>query len=193
MTTLTAVASAEPERIGGFITTFTGVHFYPVDPRPADFNLIDVVRGLSHENRANGQTTKPFSVAQHCVLIARTLRSLGYNIRTQLIGLTHDVSEAYIKDMPSPLKEWLPDYKRIEEKVQAAAYVWAGLGEVTDEEYSPVNWIDKAMFPVEAKCFMPRAKHPIDSMFENEVIEAWTPERARLEYTALFVELTSSL
>ncbi len=193
MTTLTAVGNVEPKRIGGFITTFTGVHFYPIDPRPEDFNLTDVVRGLSHENRANGHTTEPLPVAQHCVNVALTLRALGYNVRTQMIGLTHDVSEAYIKDMPSPLKEWLPDYKRVEEKVQAAAYEWAGLGVVTEEEYEPIHWVDKALFPVEAKYFMPNAVHPIEPIFKYEVMEPWTPEKAREEYTKLFLELQASL
>lgn len=192
MTTLVA-AGQDPQRIGGFITTFTGRHFYPIDPRPGDFHLADVVQGLSHENRANGQTILPMPVAQHCVNVARILRDLGFSIRIQFIGLTHDVSEAYIKDMPSPLKEWLPDYKRIEEKVQAAAYVWAGLGEVTEEEYEPVNWVDKALFPVEAKFFMPNAVHPIDPYFADYIIEPWTADEARKEYTKLFLELSKSL
>jgi hypothetical protein len=180
-------------RIGGYLTTYTGIHFYPIDPRAGEFNLIDVAQGLSHENRANGQTILPMCVAQHCVNVAMILRDMGHSIRTQLIGLTHDVSEAYIKDMPSPVKEWLPDYKAIEAKVQAAAYEWAGLGVVTDEEYAPVHKVDKDLFPVEARFFMPKAKHPIVPYLEDMVIEPISPQDARAEFIKLFHELTASL
>lgn len=180
-------------KIGGYITTYSGKHFYPIDPDTSMFCLEDVARGLSHENRANGQTTLPFSVAQHSVNVSQVLEDLGYDVRTQFIGLTHDISEAFIKDIPSPLKEWLPDYVAIEKKVQDTAYEWAGLGEVTDEEYEIVNWADKAMFPVEAKSFMPNAVHPIDPLLKDMVIMPWTPEKAREEFIKLFVELKRQL
>lgn len=180
-------------RIGNYMTTYTGKRFYPVDPRVEDFDLEDVLRGLSHENRGNGQTEVPYCVAQHCVLVSRILAFYGYSVRVQFIGLTHDVSEAYIKDIPSPLKEWLPDYAAIEQRVQDLAYEWAGLGVVTEEEYEPVHWVDKALFPVEAKYVMPKANHAIDPLLRDFAIKPLTPEQARYEFKKLFLELKAKL
>ncbi|MGG1263768.1 hypothetical protein [Brevibacillus laterosporus] len=177
------------QHTGSFMTTFTGVKFYPNDPRKEDFNLEDIAHALSHENRANGHTTVPFSVAQHCVMVSEILQQLGYNTRTQLIGLMHDGSEGYIKDLPSPLKELLPEYRTIEGKVQNLIYEWAGLGEVTEEDYAPVHWVDKAMYPIEARDFMPQTSIPVDPRLEDVVIIPWEPKKARVEFIKRFHEL----
>jgi hypothetical protein len=54
-----------------------------------------------------------YSVAEHCVHVAGLLPP-----ELKLIGLMHDGSEAYMGDIPRPLKEMLRDYKRIETRVQ---------------------------------------------------------------------------
>jgi len=179
--------------LGGYMTTFSGKHFYPLSPDKSMFHLEDMARGLSHENRACGQTTLPMTVAQHSVNVARILRKLGYSTRIQFIGLNHDDSEAYIKDIPSPLKEWLPDYKKVEEEVQRVAYEWAGLGIVTEEEYAPVHMVDKMVFPVEAKFFMPQARHEIDPRLADMVIEPWSPSKAREVFKREFLFLEGRL
>lgn len=180
-------------RLGNYITTYTGVKFYPIDPRVEEFVLEDIAHALSLVNRANGHTTVPMSVAQHSVNVATVLKQLGYDVRTQFIGLNHDNSEAYMADIPTPVKEWLPDYKILEERVQSLAYVWAGLGEVTDEDYCPVNMVDKAMFPVEAKYVLPHSNHPIDPLLEDMVIVPWTHDKAEKEFIKLWNELRSQL
>jgi uncharacterized protein len=180
-------------RKGNYITTFTGVKFYPMDPRLEDYVLEDIAHALSQVNRANGHTILPMSVAQHAVNVATILKQLGYSVRTQFIGLNHDDSEAYIADLPSPVKEWLPDYAKIEKTIQDMAYEWCGLGKVTDEEYEPVHIVDKALFPVEARFTLPHANHPVDPMLEDMIIIPWTPERAKAEFIKLWYELRDAL
>lgn len=176
-----------------YMFTYSGIKFYPLEPTLDMFDLEDIARGLSHENRGCGQTDFPLSVAQHSVNVAMVLKELGYGVRTQFIGLCHDISEAYIKDIPTPVKELLPLYRQIENRIQELAYEWAGLGEVTPQDYEPVHWVDRELFYFEAQFLMPNADYPFNPIFKDMIIIPWSPEKAREEYIKLFKELREKL
>jgi len=105
----------EEKRIGGWIQTYSGQAFWPLDPRPEEIHIQDIAHALSLISRYCGQCRIFYPVAQHCVLVAHTVpRPLA------LEGLMHDGSEAYISDIPTPVKTYLPDYKRTEAKIEEA-------------------------------------------------------------------------
>jgi hypothetical protein len=87
-----------------FIETRNGGRFFPLDPRVEDVDLMDITHALSQQCRFSGHTRAFYSVAQHSVLVSRLLRKWGYSLEVQLWGLVHDASEAYLIDLPSPLK-----------------------------------------------------------------------------------------
>jgi hypothetical protein len=88
--------------------TYTGVPFDFTNIRPEDINLEDIARSLSLQCRFNGHTLAFYSVAQHSVLVSRVvIPSPGDTIATQKWGLLHDAAEAYVCDLPRPVKEWL--------------------------------------------------------------------------------------
>lgn len=92
-------------------------------PRPAEFHLEHIARGLSSVRRWCGHTREPITVAQHSVLVARDVYQLlggdqapagtlyGPEVRW---GLLHDAAEAYLSDVPSPVKALCPDYAELE-------------------------------------------------------------------------------
>lgn len=84
---------------GAFTRTVTGGRFYPLDPRPEDFCIEDIAHGLATENRFGGHTYAPYSVAQHSVIVSEHVPK-----KYALEALMHDASEAYHRDMPSPIK-----------------------------------------------------------------------------------------
>jgi len=186
-------------RNGDYIRTRSGRHFYPIDPRVDDFYLEDVAHSLSQVNRSCGHTERPYSVGQHSVLISWILEDMGYDERTQFIGLTHDISEYVLNDIPSPLKAFLPDYAVIEKRVQDLAYMWAGLGEVTEEEYAAVHRIDKALFPLEANCLLNTEEEVPDEIkqFERWLVpnleSPWGPELTKEQFLKRFHELSAFL
>lgn len=102
--------------------TASGGYIDYLDPQPDQFTLDDICQGLARECRFNGQTRHYYSVAQHSVLV-----SLMVPKEFALEGLMHDGSEAFMRDISSPLKALLPDYARIEKGVQAAVYRHFGL------------------------------------------------------------------
>lgn len=105
-----------------WLLTHTGRHFDVADPQPDMIDLNDIVVGLSNECRYAGQCLFFYSVAQHSELVSRIVPA-DYALE----GLLHDAAEAYIKDIPRPLKELLPDYRQIEARVDAAIRARFGL------------------------------------------------------------------
>ena len=97
-------------RTGRYTHTFLGRRFYATNPRASDIDVRDIAHALSMTNRFNGHTPNgPYSVAQHSVYV-----SLECDPQDALYGLLHDASEAYICDLPSPVKAQIPQYQAIE-------------------------------------------------------------------------------
>ncbi len=85
-----------------FITTHTGVAFDLLAPAPDMVRLEDIAHALAHLCRFTGHCQTHYSVAQHCVLVAR-----GLPAELRAAGLLHDAAEAYIGDWSTPLKRAL--------------------------------------------------------------------------------------
>lgn len=102
-------------RRGDWMETFTGRKFWPLDPRQDDVDILDIAHALSMQCRYGGHSLRFYSVAEHSVLMAR-------NVAPQhaLWALMHDAAEAYLADVPRPLKRNLVGYKEAEAKVMAA-------------------------------------------------------------------------
>lgn len=124
------------------ILTYTKKMFDPLAPETELIEIRDIAHALSYLCRANGHFKSFYSVCQHCVNCANEAKARGYSHRVQLACLLHDASEAYLSDVTRPVKEELPQYKKIEEPLQDA--IWAKwLGQPLDEtEYAQVFEID---------------------------------------------------
>lgn len=97
------------------IQTFTGRHIEPLNPSWEDIDIVDIAHGLSNICRYGGQCSSHYSVAQHSVYVS-------YNVKPKnmLNALLHDASEAYLGDVPSPIKrtDEYGFYRKVEAKLQ---------------------------------------------------------------------------
>ena len=109
-----------------------GRYFWPLEPdHPGnDFDIEFIAHVLAGERRWAGVTMdingdpSDYSVAQHCVHLAdivnlnrATLLSdvdWSGEVAPTLYGLLHDASEAYLRDVPRPIKAKLGDYYAVE-------------------------------------------------------------------------------
>jgi 5'-deoxynucleotidase YfbR-like HD superfamily hydrolase len=73
------------------------------NPRPEDIRIEDVAGGLSKVCRFGAQAREYYSVAQHALLVRRLVVEAGHP-ELALAALHHDSHEAYLCDVPSPLK-----------------------------------------------------------------------------------------
>ena len=94
------------------IRTFTGKWFNPFEPNIDDICIEDIAHSLSNQCRFGGHTKDFYSVAHHSVLCCAAASESN-----QLAALLHDASEAYLIDIPRPIKLKLIEYKPIEDKL----------------------------------------------------------------------------
>ena len=92
-----------------------------VDPfalRAEDVVLDDIVNNLAHEVRFGGNVGV-WTVAEHTLVVAELVRKFGKGTDEEhKSALLHDAGEAYLKDMPKPIKH-RPDmlaYRQAEER-----------------------------------------------------------------------------
>lgn len=90
-------------------------------PRPEDMHLEAIVAGLWHQSRFAGQTTRRVSLLEHSFLVWLLSWMRDAPPAQQLAALTHDFQEAFICDVPTPLKRMLgTTYALIEEGFEIA-------------------------------------------------------------------------
>src|SRR4051794_15527189 len=92
-------------RRGGWITTFSRRQFWPLDPHSDEIHIEDIAHSLSQQCRFGGHSRSFYSVAQHSCLVSALCKA-----NDALWGLLHDASEAYLGDIPRPLKS-LPEFE----------------------------------------------------------------------------------
>lgn len=102
----------------GWTMANSGTMINVFDPKPEMFLIEDIAEGLSYKYRWCGQSSAKITVAQHSVWVASRCFTIGVT-DDALAGLLHDASEAYMSDIPSPIKSGIPEYKRVEGLVMA--------------------------------------------------------------------------
>ena len=156
---------------GDWISTFSGLPFWPCDPQPEDVRIEDIAHALSQLCRFAGHTRSFYSVAQHSVLV-----SLLCDPPDALWGLLHDASEAYLCDLARPVKHTphLDGYRLLEAHVQAVvarrfglpaempASVKAADGvllrvEQRDLMTMPAGWVPQGQLPWQVQRLVPMA------------------------------------
>lgn len=112
----------------GEIQTFTGEAYDFDNPDPATIRLRDIAHALSNACRYAGHTSRFYSVAEHSILVTKTLESWGYDEAWQRVALMHDASEAYVWDCPKPFKPLLGEtFGQFSEKADVAICEAMGL------------------------------------------------------------------
>jgi hypothetical protein len=128
-------------------------------------SLEDIAHGLSQMCRYAGQCQRFYSVAEHSALLAQEAFFDTTDALFALACLMHDASEAFLPDIPRPMKVYLPDYLRLEASLMAAVSLKWALG--------PFIWpiaadCDRSPFPYEKVAMDPRIKDYDSRILVNE-------------------------
>lgn len=87
----------------------------------------EIAHALAQINRFTGHCTRPYSVAEHSLLVAQIAANEGASPAAQLAALLHDAHEAYVGDVSSPAKWAVGMQWEVFEHAQAVG-VHAALG-----------------------------------------------------------------
>jgi len=93
----------------GMIQTYSGRAFDVCAPSKA-IDILDIATALSRQDRFSGHNLRFLSVAEHCVNVAKFAPD-----NLKLTALMHDASEAYLVDIPRPVKPLLKGYYELED------------------------------------------------------------------------------
>lgn len=187
----------------GWIATYTNGRVHPLNLVPSEIDPVDVVWALSHRPRFLGHTKQRlYVVAQHACLVSRIVEQmLGHghpNVwRACYAALHHDVDEAYLPDIPSPIKTeiYYRDHtgrmsrvSRAYEQARRAFFERVGAPYYFDdlEIDAAVKRADLVALVTEARDLMhgtngwqPGLPEPME-----EPISVWEPPVARVRYMA---------
>ena len=126
-------------------------------PKEDDFLLEDIAHALPFLCRGSGQCSTFFSVAQHCILCAREAEARGYSREVVLACLLHDASEAYMVDVPRPIKRNLiPEYIRYENALLSCIYRKFIGRDLTEAELAHVEKTDDDLLQYDLRYLLSR-------------------------------------
>lgn len=171
-------------RTGQWMQTYTGRKFWPMDPRSDEVFIEDIAHSLSLQCRYAGHCERFYSVAEHSVHLARHLRWQG--VEVALWALLHDASEAYLVDVPRPVKGHLVGYKDAEARVMAAVCERFGLAA---DMPAVVHDADNRIIGDELANLAPMDWHARYNDPLGVNIRCWHPAQAKEEFLATFEAL----
>lgn len=155
------------------IRTISGNYVNVFEPDVDTLIIEDIAHALSNQPRFGGHLPKFYSVAQHSILC--------HNIASpeeRYNALMHDVSEAYLLDMPKPIKLEMPDYNRIEDNLMN---VLAEKFKFKYPKTKEVEHVDHYLLEWEWNVLMLKKKNS-----EFNQIYCLTPAQAKKEFLKLF-------
>lgn len=170
-----------------WIQTYSGRRFNPTNPYVDAIVIQDIAHPLSMQCRFSGHVRKFYSVAQHSVLVSYICDSAD-----ALWGLLHDASEAYLVDVPRPIKRSgkFGAYIEFENNMQKAICKRFGLPEI---EPPSVKKADTILLATEARDLMsplhPDWRQPCDPLPFK--IEPLSQQDAKNLFMKRFYELVN--
>lgn len=167
------------------IETFSGRFVDVSNPSADSIVLEDIAHALANICRYGGHCKRFYSVAEHAVFVSERVRRKGHDVRVQLAALHHDDAEAFLGDIPRPIKPLLgPAYKEMTAKVDDAIISALGLntlpegtpGEPTTFHDPYVKAADNWALFVEARHLLPSEGRQWWQGAQSTLTEKWELE-----------------
>lgn len=137
-----------------WIQTYTGRQVWPLEVTVGCLDIVDIAHALSQICRFGGHSKSFYSVGEHCWLMATYAEARG-NLDVALAALLHDAAEAYVIDLPAPIKEIMPIYRAIDHDIQRVVEEsWMGHIQDIATVKSLVKALDQRILVTEASVLM---------------------------------------
>ena len=186
---------AEPDHAppapGPYLQTVSGKPVNPFDPDPESLDIEDIARALANQCRFGGHCRVFYSVAQHSVLVSELVERRGGDVEDAFGALMHDAAEAYLGDMPHPLKHRSSlgaAFKAAEDHLEKAIRDRFAIR----SDAPQIKRADRALLATERRAFSAETwrwpelegVEPLDME-----LTAWTPDEAAQAFAERYSEL----
>jgi hypothetical protein len=164
-----------------WIQTASGRRFWPLNPKPEDVCIEDIAHALAMKCRFGGHSQRFYSVAEHSVHVALAVRP-----ELRLAALLHDAAEAYLADIPRPVKPLIAEWSSIEAAVDTAIAAKFGIPRLhlIDPE---IKKADTALLLTEGRALMGTTEGwGIDAAPLDATIHGWPPTYAEKVFLSEF-------
>jgi 5'-deoxynucleotidase YfbR-like HD superfamily hydrolase len=180
-----------PPGPGPYLQTVSGRWVNPFDPDPAQLDAGDIARALANQCRFGGHSRVFYSVAQHSVIVSELVEQRGGDAEDVFAALMHDAAEAYLGDMPHPLKHRSPlgaAFKAAEDHLEQAIRDRFRIKPDVPE----IKRADRALLATERRAFSAENWHwpELDGIepLDLELI-AWRPDEAARAFAQRYAEV----
>ena len=180
-----------PPAPGPYLQTVSGRWVNPFDPDPDQLDIGDIARALANQCRFGGHCRPFYSVAQHSVHVSQIVEERGGDAEEVFAALMHDAAEAYLGDMPHPLKHRSPlgaAFKAAEDNLEHALREHFRIKPDVPE----IKRADLSLLATERRTFSAEKWHwPELAGVEAYEIElsAWPPDEAAETFARRYAEL----
>ena len=199
-----------PRETGPWFQTYSGHKVNPMTLESEDVHLADVAHALSMICRFNGHCIRHYSVAQHSVHgahLALSSEAFATLLDRQKLArwfLIHDAAEAYLVDMPRPVKyadkfhddaRWTKGFRSLEYAVQEVCnQQFMGIKQPSCNFEEAIKDLDNVMLATEREQLvnhhgvdwnLPLPPHP-------QKLPVWTPEEAERQFVITYRALFAS-
>ena len=166
-----------------FIGTLSNKRFHFLNPSPEEVCIEDVSHALSMNCRYSGHVKEFYSVAEHSCYIHDLVEAVGEDVALCFSALMHDASEAYLCDIPRPIKPHLTNYFELEGKAEKVIQEKFG--------FEPMNWLikyyDTHICGDEARQLFTTTPEWANEYHKlGVVVECWPPKKAKEEFMKRF-------
>ncbi len=162
------------------------------DPDPSQIALADIAGGLSRICRFGAQSMRFHAVAQHAILVAQLLHDAGHP-HLALVGLHHDSHEAYVCDIPKPLKRKLTSagettYEQVCQALDRAIAARLALPTLSSDDQKRIKEADNKALMIEAADLLPNRGAGIAKAtglpmeMSGKLGDSLDPDRARQQF-----------
>lgn len=121
-------------------------------------NLDAIAHHLAQLNRYTGACSRPYSVAEHSLLVCEILeRERAIHSPSVLMAaLLHDAHEAYCADLSSPMKQVLGDgWRSVEHRIAHSVRARFGILSASASARQDIEWADLTALATERAQLLP--------------------------------------
>jgi hypothetical protein len=182
--------------------TYSGEMIDLENPKMHQIKILDIAHSLSNLCRFSGATLDFYSVAEHSILgsdeyvlmsICKDEDEANKRKQEAFAFLLHDGAEAYMTDLPRPIKQYHPSFSAIEQRLQDMIFECFGVAE--DVNLQAIKDMDNSMIAMEKeRCYIHDREWTEKLPDPANVKPAfWTPDQAKDLFLKRFKELSNGI